>query len=177
MTIWCNTCRCLVRAPCTSHRRHRPVEQRRSFCRSFRSVVLFLPLSSPQVIGTPSCRQQRLTDGLIHLTMSHMRIKVLLSFVNYFITHAFWYKYALFFFLKKTTTRKQNNDQSRLEMFLSGFFSSDGGCTDCCNSPFVGSWCKMPWLFKAVKGCGLGQPPCVCDTHTGVWLLQNLQSF
>ncbi|XP_040906270.1 neuronal PAS domain-containing protein 4-like [Toxotes jaculatrix] len=36
MTIWCNSCKCHVRAPCTSHRL--PEDDRRSFCRRIRST-------------------------------------------------------------------------------------------------------------------------------------------
>ncbi|XP_074502737.1 neuronal PAS domain-containing protein 4-like isoform X1 [Sebastes fasciatus] len=36
MTIWCNSCRCHVSAPCTSH--HLPEDHRSSFCRRFRST-------------------------------------------------------------------------------------------------------------------------------------------
>ncbi|XP_054456505.1 neuronal PAS domain-containing protein 4-like [Anoplopoma fimbria] len=36
MTIWCNSCKCHVRAPCTSHLL--PEDHRSSFCRRFRST-------------------------------------------------------------------------------------------------------------------------------------------
>ncbi|KAM4591986.1 neuronal PAS domain-containing protein 4-like isoform 1-T2 [Odontesthes bonariensis] len=36
MTIWCNSCKCHVSAPCTSH--HLPEEHRSSVCRRFRST-------------------------------------------------------------------------------------------------------------------------------------------
>ncbi|KAM9727036.1 neuronal PAS domain-containing protein 4-like [Menidia menidia] len=36
MTVWCNSCKCHVSAPCTSH--HLPAEHRGSVCRRFRST-------------------------------------------------------------------------------------------------------------------------------------------
>ncbi|XP_018535747.1 neuronal PAS domain-containing protein 4-like [Lates calcarifer] len=36
MTIWCNSCKCHVKAPCTSH--HLPEDDRRSLCRRIRST-------------------------------------------------------------------------------------------------------------------------------------------
>lgn len=150
MTIWCNTCRCLVRAPCTSHRHHRPVDQRSSACRSFRSVLLFLLLVSPP---------QPLAAG-----SAHGRFSSVIALIRFIC------------FQKRKKKRKdkkkalEEQAATSSQQTLSGCFCSVvGGQTDVI-FPFVASdvGCPAlcaPALDEAVKGRGGGQPPCVCDVH------------